>query len=203
MSDAESERQREEGPPVRVKTRVVRRGDAGRLTTDPLRGGLRDAERRFLSLQSSAAGGVSPEAPSEYLAILADLKVIGERLHDMSGRRDISYLTDRRLTVLNHYCLWLTRRVSAEFLLILQIQLEQELKRGIGPQAYQMYLRLEDVADAAREVEMLDDRDLMARLREGALLREILEQVLPGDASAWAPRGGGTTESSGEGGPSG
>lgn len=203
MSAEESERPLDDGPRVLVRTRVVRRGDPIRPTTDPLRGGLREAERRFLSLQSRAAEGASPDALSEYLAILADLKVIGEHLQDLAGRRDISYLADRRLAVLNNHCLWLTRRVSGEFLLILQIYLEQELKRVIDPHAYQMYLQLEDVSDAARAVEMLDDRDLMARLREGTLFREILEHVPPGDVLAGGQRHGTTAEPSPEGGLSG
>jgi hypothetical protein len=67
--------------------------------------------------------------------------------------------------------------VSAEFLLLLQIRLEQQLKQTIDPRAYQLYLRLEDVGDAAREVEMLDDRDLLERLREGTLMQDIVDQV--------------------------
>jgi len=184
MNDMEGERRWSEGPRVRVRTRVVRRGDAvirpsGAIdpTSTAVRSSLRAAELRFLSLQSRSAEGTSPETLLEYLSILADLRVAGNRLQEMSGRRDVSYLADRRLTVLDHHCLWLTRRVSAEFLLFLQVQLEQELKRMIGPQAYQLYLRLEDVGDAAREVEMLDDHHLMGRLREGTLLREILDQV--------------------------
>lgn len=181
MSGEDSERRWHEGPRVRVRARVVRRAEPIQLTTAPLRNKLREAERRFLSLQTGAVEGAPSHALSEYLAILADLKEIGNRLLDMSGRRDVSYLVDRRLTVLNHHCVWLTRRISTEFLLMLQIQLEQELKRVISPRAYETFIRLEDVADAAHEVEMLDDRELMAKLREGTLFREILEQVLPGE----------------------
>ena len=185
---SESERW-SEGPRVRVRTRVVRRADAAirpsasvGLMSHTVRTSLRTAEQRFLVLQSRSTEGGSSEILLEYLTLLADLRVVGNRLQEMTGRRDLSYLVDRRLTVLHHHCLWLTRRVSGEFLLLLQIQLEQELKRTIGPHAYQLYLRLEDVGDAAREVEMLDDRDLLGQLREGTLMREILDQVfLQGD----------------------
>ncbi len=209
MSETEGERRWSEGPRVRVRTRVVRRGDAAirpvgaiEPASGALRSSLRTAEHRFLSLQTRSAEGASPETLLEYLSILADLRVVGNRLQEVSGRRDISYLADRQLTVLYHHCLWLTQRVSAEFLLLLQIQLEQELKRMIGPQAYQVYLRLEDVGDAAREVEMLDDRDLMGRLREGTLLREILDQVFLQSEFASSPHTP-ATAATGEGGAQG
>ncbi|MGH2372895.1 MAG: hypothetical protein ACRDIC_05385 [bacterium] len=163
------------------RVRVVRRADAGRITTDPLRSALRETERRFLSLQSSAAARASAEVLAEYLAILRDLGEIDEHLQEASGRRDIAYLVDRRLSILGDYCRWLTRRVSAEFFLILQVDLEQGLKRVIAPEAYQMFLRLEEVEDTAREIEMLSDRELMAKLRDGALVRDILEQIRLGD----------------------
>ncbi|MDR7519545.1 MAG: hypothetical protein QN131_05370 [Armatimonadota bacterium] len=150
-----------------------------------LRRDLREAERRFLALQSRAADGPTHETLTEFLAILGGLRTIGNRLVEMVGRRDVSYFTDRRLAILNQQCLWLARRVSAEFLLLHQIRLEQALKRLFGPQAYQMYLRLEDIEDTAREVDALDDRDLLARLSEGTLAREILEQALGSEEQIW------------------
>ncbi len=176
-----NERPPEEVPRVRVRSRVVRRGDAIRLTTDPLRSALREAERRFLSLQSDAAARATNEVLAEYLTILTDLATIDENLQGASGRRDIPYLVDRRLTILNDYCRWLTRRVSAEFFLILQVHLEQELKRVITLEAYRAFLRLEEVEDVAREVETLTDRELMVKLREGTLVKEVLEQIRLGD----------------------
>ncbi|HET8679465.1 MAG TPA: hypothetical protein VFM39_05055, partial [bacterium] len=98
-----------------------------------------------------------------------------------SGRRDIPYLVDRRLTQLHDHSRWLVRRVSAVFLLILEVNLEQEFKQMIGPDAYQLFLRLEEVVDAAREIETLNDRDLMIKARDGTLLREVLEQARLGD----------------------
>ena len=202
MDEERREGRGDDTPRIRVRTRVVRRDDSIRPTTDLLRGALRDAERRFLWLQSRAAEGVRPDALAEYLVTLSDLSVIGDRLRDMSGRLDLSYLADRRLTALGNYCLWLVRRVSAEFLLILQVHLEQELKRVISTDAYRMYLHLEDVADTARELEMLDDRSLMTRLREGSM-RETLEQVLSGDAFPWEQHSGASVETSEQGGSSG
>jgi len=189
MSEAESGRRWEEGPRVRVKTRVIRRGEVVRHLgetvrhpTDLLRRDLREAERRFLSLPSGAAEGGSVEALSESLAILAGLRSVSDRLQEMSGRRDLSYLADRQMTVMNDHCTWLTKHVSAEFLLLLQIQLERELRRTISPEAYQLYLRLEDVGEVAREVEGLDGPELLTRLREGSLVREILGRVWPDQA---------------------
>ena len=170
-----------EEPQVWVRTRVVRRGEALRVTTDPLRSALREAERRFLTAQRDAAGGTSPDALSEYRALLADLGAIDEGLEEASGRRDISYLTDRRLNLLKDYSSWLARRVGTEFLLVLQVRLEQELKRLIGPESYRMFLHFQEVEDVAREVEALSDQELMARVREGTLFREILGQVRLGE----------------------
>lgn len=162
---------------VRVRTRVVRRGDVIPLTTDSLQGTLREAERRFLSLQNSAMADAPPGVLSEYLAILADLRVVDGHLREMSGRRDITYSADRRLTYLNNHCRWLTRRVSAECLLVLQVQLEQEFRRVISPDAYQMFLRLEEIEDAGREIEAFSNRELMNRLHEGTLVREAVDQA--------------------------
>ena len=166
-----------EGSRVRVRTRVLRQGDPIRAAGDPLRSALRDAERRFLASQTSAAVGGSPAVLSEYQTLMAELGVIDERLEEASGRRDTPYLVDRRLSALKEYGRWLARRISAEFLLVLKVQLEQELKRVIGPDGYQMFLRFEEVEDAAREIEALADDDLMARVREGALFRQILKQA--------------------------
>jgi len=207
MDEAESERRWSEGPRVRVRSRVVRRSasvmrpsGSVELTSHAVRSSLRAAEVRFLLLQSRSAERPSSEILLEYLGILADLRVAGNRLQDMSGRRDLSYLTDRRLTVLHHHCIWLTRRVSAEFLLLLQVQIEQELKRAIAPETYQLYLRVQDVGDASREVETLDDRGLMCRLRDGTLLGEILDQIfLQGDRPS-APEAGAATGAADEGG---
>jgi hypothetical protein len=165
-------------PRVRVRARVVR--EALRITTDPLRSALNDAERRFLAAQRDATHG-APGALSEYLTIMTDLGIIDERLEEVADRRDVSYLTNRRLSRLKEHCRWLARRVSADFLLALQVRLEQELKQIIGPEAYQMFLRFEEVEDAAGEIDRLSDDDLMVRLREGTLLRGILEQVRLGD----------------------
>ncbi len=169
---------------VRVRTRVQRQGDTIRVAGDPLRSALREAERRFLASQSSAATSGSPAVLSEYLTLMAELGVIDERLEEASGRRDNPYLADRRLTALREYCRWLARRVSTEFLLVLNVHLEQELKKIIGPDAYQMFLQFEEVADASREIEMLPDHELMARLREGTVFRDILKQVRVGDLLA-------------------
>lgn len=169
----------EEAPPAAERTRVVRRSEAFRSILEPLRRTLNEAERRFLALQAAAA--TSTEALGEYLAILAEAGTIDERLREISGRRDIPYLVDRRLTQLHDHCRWLVRRVSAVFLLILEVNLEQEFKQIIGPEAYQLFLRLEEVVDAAREIETLSDRELMTRARDGTLLREVLEQAHLGD----------------------
>ncbi len=179
---------RAEAPRVVRRLRVARRSDAVGAVLDPQRSSLRAAEQRFLSLQRAAAARPSTEVLAEYLAVLGDLRQIDEQLREASGRRDIPFILDRRLTFLNDHCRWLTRRVSAEVLLVLEIHLEQELKRVIAPEAYQMFLRLEEVDDAAREMETLSDRELMARLREGALLREVLEQVRLGDVLGTARR---------------
>lgn len=154
------------------------------MATDPLRRNLLDAERRFLALQGRTAYGPTVEAFAEFQAILEDLRTIGSRLVEMTGRRDASFFVERRLAILHQHCLWLARRVSAECLLLHEIRLEQALRRLISLEAYHLYLRLEDVEDAAREVEMLDDRDLMARLREGTLVSGILEPVLEGDGQS-------------------
>jgi hypothetical protein len=179
---------------VKVRTRVVRRGEVVRVTTDPLRSALREAERRFLASQSSRAAGESPDVLSDYLFQLNELGRIDEALEDIGSRRDISYLTDRRLRVLADHCRWLSRRVTTEFLLVLQVHLEQELRRAIGPEAYQMFLRFEEVEGAAREIEALPDDALMMRLREGTLFRDVLAQVRLGDIVG-PPRGPGPAPS--------
>ncbi|MDR7519546.1 MAG: hypothetical protein QN131_05365 [Armatimonadota bacterium] len=178
MDGVERESRWSEGPRVRVKPRVIPRAGAIRLSTEPLRRDLQALERRFLLLQELLAEGPFRDFTTEFCSILGELGAIGNRLGEMVGRRNITYLVDRRLAILHQYCVWLARRVSAELLFHHQIRLEQELKRLIGPEAYQVYLRLEDVEDAAREVDMLDDRDMMRRLREGTLAQEILEQAL-------------------------
>jgi hypothetical protein len=169
---------------VRARTRVPRQGDTIRAAGDPLRSALRETERRFLASQASAAARGSPTVLSEYLTLMAELGVIDEQLEEASARRDNSYLSDRRLNAQRDYCRWLARRVSTEFLLLLEVHLEQELKRLIAPDAYELFLRFEKIEDAAREIETLPDNDLMARVREGTVFRQILKQVRVWDLPA-------------------
>lgn len=198
MATRENGRPQGEVPAERIKPRVVRRGDAARVAADPLRASLRAAERRFLQLQSLGLEGISAQMLSEHLAILDDLRVIYGRLHEESVRRDIPYVTERRLTFLTEYCRWLTRRVSAQTLLMLEVQIEQELKRIISPEAYQVFLRLEDVVEDAREMETLGDREVMARLADGTLLRGVAEQIRLGSASVPPQPSSGPSEASEE-----
>ncbi len=184
MSGDASDDLLEGGSRVRVRTRVLRQGDTIRVAGDPLRSALREAERRFLASQSAAVTSGSPAVLSEYLTLMAELGVIDERLEEAADRRDNPYLIDRRLSSLKDYCRWLARRVSTEFSLVLKVHLEQGLKKIIGPDAYQTFLQFEEVADASREIETLPDHELMARLREGTVFREILKQVRMADLLA-------------------
>ncbi|MDR7418906.1 MAG: hypothetical protein QN178_08335 [Armatimonadota bacterium] len=167
----------QEGPRVRMRPRAVPRADADARAAASMRAVLREAESRFLALQTTATESAPAVVLSAYLNILRDLGSVAERLHEASTRRDVSFLYDRRLSFLNEHCRWLARRVSAEFLLILQVHLEQDLRDTISPEAYQKFLRLEEVEDAAMEVEGLSDKDLMGKLRIGTLFSEVLEQV--------------------------
>jgi hypothetical protein len=143
----------------------------------PLWRALRDLEKRFLAAQSS----VPPRAPSEALAdclsILDELRGIDGRLNEAAERRDFPYSLERRRAFLNTYCRWLIRRVGTEFLLILRVHLERELKGMISPDALQVFQRLEEVDDAARDLEAEADHELMARVRDGSLLRDVLDQL--------------------------
>lgn len=190
MDDVYGGQRWSEGPRVRVRRRGTIRsgtwppGEKTQVTTDPLRGALRAAERRFLALQGMSAEGRWSEALEGYQDLMAELRMIGNRLGEHVGRRDLTFLADRRLNLLQDHCLWLARRVSSALLLVLQLRLEQELKRLSGPRGYQVYLRLEDVADAAHEVEALSEHDLMARLRDGTLWGDLQDQESLPDETA-------------------
>jgi hypothetical protein len=156
---------------------------------DSLRSVLREAESRFLTLQATATQSDPAVVLLAYLNILADLGALAERLHEASVRRDISFVADRRLMFLSDFCRWLARRVSTEFLLILRISLEQDLKDAISPEACLKFLRLEEVEDAARDVEALSDKDLIGKLRIGTLFRDILDQISLGGVGGRARAG--------------
>jgi hypothetical protein len=132
---------------------------------------------RFLAIQSNARTRAPSEALAGCLVVLDELRKIDGRLHNVAGRRDIPYFTERRLMLLNDYCQWLIRRVGTELLLILRVHLERELRRMISPDAYQVFERLEEVEDTARELEAGADQEIMARVRDGSLFRDILDQV--------------------------
>ncbi len=183
---------------VRMQPRMLRVSRFIRSTTDSLRALLREAERRFLTLQSAADEGAPSAVLSGYLKILGNLRAIDERLQEAVVRRDISYHTERKLIFLSDHCRWLTRRVSTEMLLFLQVHLERELRNSVSPEAYQVFLRLEDVTDAAREIETLSDKDLMGKLRIGTLLRDILDEAGLEDARARAHQVGAAAGSSPE-----
>lgn len=166
-----------EGARVRVRPRVVPRDDTDARAAASIRAVLREAEGRFHALQARATESEPMMALEAHLNILYDLRGVAERLHEAAQRRDISYLADRRLALLTDHCRWLARRVTAEFLLILGVYLEQDLKDTICSEGYQKFLRLEEVEDAALEVESLSDKDLMGKLQIGTILSEVLDQA--------------------------
>jgi hypothetical protein len=151
---------------------------------DPVGGAMRDLERRFLESLSASAHTVPAEVQASYLQILAELREIDAGIQESMGRHDVPYFTDRRLCGLADHCEWLTKRVSSELMLLLQVQVERDLRQMISPEAYQLFLRLEEVEAVARDLDDLTGSTLMERLREGTLLREILEQVRLGSGTA-------------------
>jgi hypothetical protein len=185
MTSGSGEGVPEDETQVRVRTRVVRRSDSVRVTTAPIRQALQEVERRFIGVQSGRTLATSTRVLADYVRLLSELGSLHKQLGDAVGRRDISYLTDRRVSLLGDYCHWLTRRVSSEFLLVLQVLLEQELKQVMGPETYQIFLRFEEIEDAAREIETLPEGEFMTRLHDGTLVRELLELVRIGDVSGW------------------
>jgi hypothetical protein len=148
---------------------------------DPVGSALRDLERRFLESLSSSAKTAPTELEASYLGILAELREIDAGIQESMGRHDVPYFTDRRLATLADHCEWLTKRASNELMLLLQVSVERDLKRMISPEAYNLFLRLEEIETVARDIDELTGNALMERLREGTLLREILEQVRLGN----------------------
>ncbi len=185
MTDEEQQRRGEEGPRVRVRPRPGRRAEPVRAVLGEVRTRLRDLERRFLAVQAAAEARPPAEVLGEYLVLLQQVKEVDQRLEGAAGRRDLQYGMHLRLRYLNDNCRWLSRQIAAEVVLTLQVHLEQRFKRATDPDAYQMFLRLEELADTGREIERLSDRELMERLRDGTLVRDVLEAVRLADVVAW------------------
>jgi hypothetical protein len=183
MTSSSGERTPEAESRVQVRTRVVRRSDAVRVATGPLRHALQEVEHRFIAVQSSRVPSASTKVLADYVRLLSELATTHRQLGEAVGRRDISYLTDRRLNLLEDYCHWLSRRVSSEFLLVLQVLLEQEMRRAMSPAAYQIFLRFEEIEDTVNEIETLPDKEFMNRLNDGVLLQELVELARAGEIS--------------------
>ncbi len=173
----------EEGPRVRVRPRSGADAGAELPILDPVGGALRDLERRFLESLPTSGEAMPAELQATYLTILAELREIDTGIQESMGRHDVPYFTDRRMVTLADHCEWLTKRVSGELMLLLQVQVERDLRRQISPQAYQLFLRLEEIETVARDLDELNGKALMERLREGTLFREILEQVRVGSGT--------------------
>jgi hypothetical protein len=157
---------------------------------DPIGGALRDLERRFLDTLPTSAQAAPAELQATYLTILSELREIDADIQESIGRHDLPYVIDRRLATLADHCEWMTKRVTGELMLLVQVAVERDLKRMISSQAYQLFLRLEEIEAVARDFDDLSGKALMERLREGTLFREILEQVRLGSgASVPAPPG--------------
>ena len=167
----------EEGPRVRMRARSAPESLTELPALDPVGGALRELERRFLESLSTSGQAAPTELQASYLGILAELREIDAGIQESMGRHDVPYFTDRRLATLADHCEWLTKRASSELMLLLQVQVERDLRRMISPEAYQLFLRLEEIETIARDLDDLTGNALMERLREGTLLREILEQV--------------------------
>jgi hypothetical protein len=190
MPREEQERRWQEGPRVRVRPRPGLPAEPVRVVVGEARSALRALEQRFLALQASLETRPPADLLADCLTLLSQLKELDQRLEEVSARRDLPYGTHLRLTFLNGNCRWLTRRISTEVVLALQVHLEQRFRRLVDPQAYQLFLRLDELSDAGREIEALSDRELMSRLRDGTLVRDVLESVRLMDVVPWPPQPG-------------
>jgi hypothetical protein len=189
MTDEGQERRWEEGPRVRVRPRPGRRAEPVRVVIGEVRDALRGLERHFLAVQAGAETREAAELLTEYLTLLNQLRGLDQRLEAAAGRRDLQYGVHLRFLYLNDNCRWLARRILAEMVLTLQVHLEQRFRRLVDPDVYQMFLRLDELADTGREIESMPDRELMSRLRDGTLVRDVLEAVRLADVVAWPPQG--------------
>lgn len=185
MADDERGQRGDEGPRVRVRPRPGRRAQPLRTIAGEVRAGLREVEQRFLTVQAEAEARPPADVLADYLALLGRVRDLYVRLEDTSGRRDVSYGMHLRLEFLHGACRWLARRISAEVVLAMQVQLEQRFRQVVDADAYQVYLRLEELTDAGREIEALSDRELLGRLRDGTLVRDVLETLRLADVLPW------------------
>jgi hypothetical protein len=115
------------------------------------------AEQQFVAL---LARGLVGEPPM--LRILGDLRRVLAALAEVDGRRDMTFPTVERLRGVRARAVWLYRRLVQEQVFARKAALEQKLKSLISPEAYQVYLSLQ-------ECELEEDADRAASDEELAL----------------------------------
>lgn len=117
------------------------------------------AEQHFVAL---VARGLVGEPPM--LRILDDLRRVLSALAEMDGRRDVTFLSLQRLQGVRTRALWLYRRLVQEQVFARKSALEQKLKSLISPEAYQVYLSLQECELEEEAERLASDEDLALRL---------------------------------------
>ncbi len=121
-------------------------------------------EYRFVTLlaQQRLFSNNGGEPPA--MRVVGELRRVLRAVMDLEERRDLTFEDIRRLQALRTRTVWLYRRVTQERLFAKKLQLEEQLKSMIPPEAYEVYLKLQACEVEEEADQAATDEELAARL---------------------------------------
>lgn len=139
---------------------------------------IRAIEDRFSTLQKHLdKNGLMGTCFRETADLIMQTQSLYQVLEDERDRRDLSFSTHRRLSALADWCRWMVRKLADECFLRVRLDLEQKLKAMLSAGALELYLRIDELGDMAKEIVELSDADLGSQMRQEQLAGVLVDRL--------------------------
>lgn len=156
-------------------SRIAQAADPSRVRAFLL--SMRAIEDQFSVLQKHLdKHGLTVACFRETADLISQTQSLYGILEDERDRRDLSFSTHRRLSALAEWCRWMVRKLADECFLRVRLDLEQKLKATLSTSALELYLRIDELGDIAKEMAEMSDADLGNQMREGQLAGVLVDQ---------------------------
>ncbi len=157
-------------------TRVAQEEDISRVRAFQLN--IRAIEDRFSILQKQLdKHGLTGTSFRETSDLIVQTQSLYRILEDERERRDLTFSTHRRLSALADWCRWMVRKLADECFLRVRLDLEWKLKAMLSSGALELYLRIDELGDMAKEIAEMSDADLGSQMRQGQLAGVLVDQL--------------------------
>ncbi len=157
-------------------SRIAQEEDPSRVRAFQL--SIRAIEDRFSTLQKHLdKHGLRGTSIGETADLIVQTQSLYRILEDERDRRDLNFSTHRRLSALADWCRWMVRKLADECFLRVRLDLERKLKAMLSTGAIELYLRIDELGDMAKEIAEMSDADLGSQMRQGQLAGVLVGQL--------------------------